>query len=129
MTPDTAAPQGEGGHWLIDPNDIEIVEGSGNVDISGANPFTTTDDTAQIGIELIIAALSGGQTVTVQTTESGGNTEDGDIVLNAALDIERTTGTNTLILDAHGDIDIRERISDTRGGAVLNLVLVAGGDV
>ena len=83
-TPDTTAPNGEGGHWLIDPNDIEIVSGTGNVNISGTNPFTSTDDSAQIGIDLIIAALSGGQTVTVQTTEGGGNGEIGHIVLNAA---------------------------------------------
>ena len=128
-TPDTTAPNGEGGHWLIDPNDIEIVPGGGNVSIEGTDPFTSTDDSARLGIDLIIAALNGGQSVTVQTTESGANSEDGDIDLNAAFDIELTTGTNTLILDAHGDIVIRETISDARGGAALNLVLDAGGDV
>ena len=87
-TPDTTAPSGEGGHWLIDPNDIEIVPGTGADNISDTNPFTTTDDSAQIGIDLIIAALSGGQTVTVQTTEGGGNTEGGHITLNAALDVD-----------------------------------------
>ena len=127
-TPDTTAPSGEGGHWLIDPNDIEIVSGTGNVNISGTNPFTSTDDSAQIGIDLIIAALSGGQTVTVQTTEGGGNTEGGHITLNAVLDVERTSGTNTLILDAHGGIRILRPITDAAGGAVLHLVLDADGD-
>ena len=126
-TPDTTAPNGEGGHWLIDPNSIEIVPGTGADNITGTNPFTSTDDSAQIGIDLIIAALSGGQTVTVQTTEGGGNGEVGDIILNAALDVERTSGTNTLILDAHGGIDIRRPITDAAGGAVLNLVLDADG--
>ena len=32
-TPDTTAPAGEGGQWLIDPNDIEIVAGGGNVNL------------------------------------------------------------------------------------------------
>ena len=128
-TPDTTAANGDGGEWLIDPNDIEIVPGGGNVSIEGTDPFTSTDDSARLGIDLIIAALSGGQTVTVQTTESGGNSERGDITLNAPLDIEDTTGTNTLILDAHHDIIINEAISDAAGGAVLNLVLDAEGGV
>ena len=123
LTPDISAPNGDGGEWLIDPNDIEIVPGGGNVNISGTNPFASTNDGARLGIDLIIAALSGGQTVTVQTTESGGSSERGDITLNAQLDIEDTTGTNTLILDAHHDIIINEAISDAAGGAVLNLVL------
>ena len=127
-TPDTTAPNGEGGHWLIDPNNIEIVPGTGADNISDTNPFTSTDDAAQIGIDLIIAALSGGQTVTVQTTEGGGNTEGGYIILNAALDVERTSGTNTLILDAHEGIRILRPITDAAGGAALHLVLDADGD-
>ena len=125
-TPDTTAANGDGGEWLIDPNDIEIVLGGGNVDIEGTNPFTSTDDSARLGIDLIIAALSGGQTVTVQTTESGFDSQAGAIDLNAPLEIEDTIGTNTLILDAHRVININEPISDAAGGAELNLVLDAG---
>ena len=128
-TPDTTAPNGDGGHWLIDPNDIEIVAGNGNTNINNTNPFESTDDSAQLGIDLIIAALTGDQSVTVQTREGGVNNEGGDITLNAAFDVESTTGTNTLTLDAHRDIVIRETISDASGGAVLNLVLDAEGDV
>ena len=129
LTPDTSAPNGDGGEWLIDPNDIEIVPGGGNVNISGTDPFASTNDNARLGIDLLIAALSGGQTVTVQTTESGTNSEGGDITLNAAFDVERTTGTNTLTLDAHGDITINEAISDAAGGSVLSVVLDAEGEV
>ena len=125
-TPDTTAPSGDGGEWLIDPNDIEIVPGGGNVNISGTDPFASTSENARLGIDLIIAALSGGQTVTVQTTESGGNSQGGYITLNAPLGIERTTGTNTLVLDAHGGININQPITDARGGAELHLVLDAG---
>ena len=129
-TPDTTAANGDGGEWLIDPNDIEIVPGGGDpINATGTNPFESTGDSARLGIDLIIAALSGGQTVTVQTTESGGNSEGGDITLNAPLDIEDTTGTNTLILDAHRHIIIDEAISDTAGGAILNLVFDAEGEV
>ena len=125
-TPDTTAPSGDGGEWLIDPNDIEIVPGGGSANIEDSDPFTSTDDSARLGIDLIIAALSGGQTVTVQTTESGFDSQAGAIDLNAPLDIEDTIGTNTLILDAHRVININEPISDAAGGAELNLVLDAG---
>ena len=124
-TPDTTAPNGDGGHWLIDPYDIEIVAGNGNTDINNADPFESTGDSAQLGIGLIIAALTGDQSVTVQTG-GGGAIEGGDIDLAVAFDVESTTGTNTLTLDAHGYIFIRETISDTSGGDVLNLVLDAG---
>ena len=124
-TPDTTAPNGTGGHWLIDPNDIEIVAGSGNTNISGTDPFASTGDGAEIGIALILAALSGGQSVTVQTTDTSGSSEGGDITLSTALDVEQTTGTNTLTLDAHGHIFIDAPISDAAGGDALNLVLDA----
>ena len=125
-TPDTTAPKGDGGEWLIDPNDIEIVPGGGSVHIDDSSPFESTDDSATIGIELIIAALSGGQTVTVRTNESGGNRGIGHITVNAALDIERTSGTNTLVLDASGGVSIYRPITDSADGAVLNLVLDSG---
>ena len=114
------------GEWLIDPNDIEIVPGGGSVDIDDGDPFASTNDGARLGIDLVIAALSGGQTVTVRTTESGIDSQAGIIRLNAPLDIERTSGTNTLILDAHGPIDINEPIFDAAGGGELNLILDAG---
>ena len=128
-TPDTTAPGGGGGHWLIDPNDIEIVAGGGNVNLPDTDPFVSTGDGAQLGIELLIAALSGGQSVTVRTSEAGANSEGGDITLNVPVDIEATTGTNTLTLDAHRDVIVNQSVSDAAGGAVLHLVLDADGEV
>ena len=122
--PDTTAPKGEGGHWLIDPHDIEIVAGSGNTNVPAADPFTSTGDSARLGIDLLTAALSGGQSVTVQT--AAGGTQGGDITLSTALDVEDTTGTNTLTLQAHDDIFINAPITDTAGGAELDVVLTAG---
>ena len=129
QTPDTTAPNGDGGEWLIDPNNIDIVPDGGASNITGSDPFTSTNDGARLGIDLIVAALSGGQTVRVQTTESGGNSQGGDITLNAPLDIERTAGTNTLVLDAHRHIAVNEEISGAAGGAVLNLDLDAEGEI
>ena len=123
-TPDTAAPAGKGGHWLIDPHDIEIVAGSGNTNIPAADPFTSTGDSARLGIDLLTAALSGGQSVTVQT--AAGGSQGGNITLSTALDVEDTTGTNTLTLQAHRHVNINAPVSDAAGGANLNLVLDAG---
>ena len=130
-TPDTTAPGGEGGHWLIDPNDIEIVGGGGNVNISinSADPFVSADDNARLGIDLLVAALSGDQSVTVRTTESGADGQSGDITLSTPFDIESTTGANTLTLDAHRHININRAITDAGGGAELHLVLEADGEI
>ena len=127
--PDTTAPTGEGGQWLIDPNDIEIVAGGGNVNLPDDDPFVSTGDSARLDVSLLTAALSGGQSVTVRTSEAGANDQVGDITLNAPVDIEATTGTNTLTLEARRDIVINQPVSDAAGGAVLNLVLDADGDI
>ena len=128
QTPDTTAPNGDGGEWLIDPNDIEIVPGGGSVNINDGDPFASTNDGARLGIELITRALSGGQTVRVETTQSGSNAQGGDITVNAPLDVEDTTGTNTLILEAHDRVIINEPITDVAGGSDLNLVFDANGE-
>ena len=129
-TPDVSAPHGEGGHWLIDPYNITIVAGNGTTNITATNPFESTGDDAEIGIDLIIAALTDGAEVTVQT--GAGGTQDGDITLDTELGIESLPGTDTeatLTLDAHGDIIVNEAITDAHGGQALNLVLVAGNSV
>ena len=128
-TPDTTAPAGEGGQWLIDPNNIEIVAGGGNLNLPDGDPFVSTGDGARLDARLLAAALSGGQGVTVRTSEAGANSQGGDIILNAPVDVESTRGTNTLTLDAHRDIVINQPVSDAAGGAVLNLVLDAEGEV
>ena len=36
------------GTYLLDPNNLEIVAGGGNVNINGASPFPTTNDTVNL---------------------------------------------------------------------------------
>ena len=137
-TPDTTAPGGDGGHWLIDPYDIEIVAGSVDTGISKeldcSEPnttqcFTSTGDSAKLGIELITQALSSNdQSVTVQT--GAGGTQGGDITLSVPIDLGSTSGTNnTLTLDAHRHIIINAEVTDSAGGDGLHLVLKAGEEV
>jgi len=126
-TPDVTAVNGSGGEWLIDPNNITIVAGSGFVGINNANPFLSTADSSTLGVFLITEALSGGANVTITTGSGGG--ELGDITLGTVLELDNTVGTNTLTLSAHNDINIDFAIQDTiTGGQTLNLVLNADSD-
>ncbi|MBI4384666.1 MAG: filamentous hemagglutinin N-terminal domain-containing protein [Nitrospinae bacterium] len=127
--PDVTAPKGKGGLWLIDPNDIDIVAGSGNVNINAASPFATADDSAQLGVDLIVAALTGGASVTVTTGTAGTNAQTGNITLSADLDFNGT-GTNALSFSAHNNININANILDSATGTsdTLNLALIADSD-
>ncbi|MBL4664733.1 MAG: filamentous hemagglutinin N-terminal domain-containing protein, partial [Nitrospinaceae bacterium] len=128
IIPDISSIHGVGGEWLIDPNNIEIIAGSGNTNINTGSPFATTNDTAQLGVDLIITALGIGN-VTITTGTAGTNAQSGDITLSTILDFDGT-GTRTLTLIASNDIIFNAAIVDgTPGGDVLNLVLDAGGVV
>lgn len=125
-TPDVTAESGNAGTWLIDPRNVTIVAGGGNTNINTANPFAPTGDDAQLGVDLIEAALNGGASVVVNTGSSG--TQQGNITLSTNLDFNGT-GNATLTLSAANDITINGTISDgTPGGDSLNLILTADAD-
>jgi hypothetical protein len=119
--PDLSAISGKGGEWLIDPYNIEIVTGSGNTNINNTNPFESSGNNSQLGVELIrMALMGGGNSVTIQTGNGGEQT--GSITLNADLDFDQTGLNNTLILNAHASILINSDIIDSNpGGDSLNL--------
>jgi len=128
-TPDVTAPAGDGGLWLVDPNDITIVAGAGNVNINDADPFVSSNDGATLGVDLIVNALTGGASVSVTTGTGGTDAEDGDILLDAPLDYDGT-GNNSLSLIAHDDVFINNSISDSSGATadLLNITLQADSD-
>ena len=130
--PDINAFNGEGGHWLIDPtgNDLSIVAGGGNTNINAANPFATTSDAASLGWNLIRAALIAGTTVTVTTTNSGFNSENGNIYVDTDLDYNGIGTGKSLTLNAIGDIIFNNKIFDSSGADdILNLDLASGGKI
>ena len=50
--PDASAANGEGGTWMIDPNNIDIIVGTGS--IPGPGPiFTSGGDSATLDVDLI----------------------------------------------------------------------------
>jgi filamentous hemagglutinin family protein len=113
--PDVRASTGIGGEWLIDPFDIEIVDGNSNSNINNDNPFESTGNSSQVGVDLIRTALiGGGNSVIIQT--GNGGTETGIITLNANLDFNETGLNNTLIFNAHGSIWINSDITDSNPG-------------
>ena len=111
-TPLLTAAHGTGGTWLLDPNNIEIVAGGGNTNINAAHPFVSTDDTAQLGVDLILSALTGGATVTITTGTGGADSQSGDITLSTDIDFDGK-GSNTLSLIAANDIIINADIKDS----------------
>lgn len=117
--PDISAPNGSGGTWLLDPDNIDISAGV-NSNITGVSPFgPAVAGPSVLNIGILNAALDAGGTVVVDTTSGGVGV--GDINVNAAIS---TTGISTLTLKAHRDINVSNPIS----GANLGLVLTPDQD-
>ncbi|MBD2183202.1 CHAT domain-containing protein [Planktothrix sp. FACHB-1375] len=116
--PNVGATAGLGGEWLIDPFNITIVAGNGNTNINETSPFEPSADNAQLGVDLITAALNLGD-VTISTNSSG--TQAGDISLNTPLTFNLTS-ERALKLDANNSISITQPIQGIPGSAPLNLV-------
>ena len=129
--PDVSAPAGDGGLWLIDPDNIEIVEGDEATRVSDGNPFEPTGD-ARLGVDLILTALMEGADVLITTGSEdavGRKRHSGNIVWNADLDYVGV-GSREMTLSAHNDIVFNRSIftSDPGAGDSLNLNLVADSD-
>ena len=129
-TPDATATNGLGGEWLIDPYNIEIVNGNGFSDIGSTNPFESTDDDATLGVDRIEAALDNGVNVTI-TTGAGGS-QDGNITITGDIDLHDRSPFDeaaTLTLNAHNNIIVNGSITDafyTAGQDMTNIVFNAG---
>lgn len=115
QNPDISASNGLGGTWLIDPNNIDIVGGSGNIGIPSSNPFIATSENAQLGVNLITSALTDGSNVVVSTNTFGNQEGNITLVENAVLDFNGT-GENSLTLQAANDILIKSKIFDSLTG-------------
>lgn len=134
--PDLSAANGEGGLWLIDPVEIEIVSGTGSLDdASSATPtipgdaalFESDSGNATVGNQVIIDSLSGGTDVVVTTQLFGaeGNSA-GNITVNAPIVIDdpEASGTVSLTLKAANSIKLNEAIAGDESLGI-NLQLLA----
>ncbi|MDR7273034.1 filamentous hemagglutinin family protein [Pelomonas saccharophila] len=125
---DASAPQGRPGQWLLDPNDVVIKANAGtNTNVGAAPNFASTNDGAVVDAGALNNALSGGTSVTVQTTSSGTDGEHGDIDVQAAI---VPTGAATLNLIALRNITFSAAGGSIGAGAgALNVSLQAGGNI
>ncbi|HEY9864150.1 MAG TPA: hypothetical protein V6D21_08225, partial [Candidatus Obscuribacterales bacterium] len=136
--PDISAPAGLGGTWLLDPNNINIVddtEGNTNInenfldpddlddlddiddiddiDNSGEFLFNTSDDNARLSVFILKSALSEGNVV-VETGDGGTNSQDGNITFQTSFDFDGIGGERNLTLNAAGNIILNgHTISDS----------------
>lgn len=121
--PDVSAPFGQGGTWLLDPFDIEIVAGSGVTNNDGAPTFTPNAATSKVGADLISAQLNANANVTINT--AGGGTESGNITVSSAISAA-PTGSPVLTLQADANILLNASITNSGAGEVH---LIANGDI
>ena len=108
--PDISAPVGLGGTWLLDSNNIDIVDDTrGNTNLN-QNPlptgellFNTSDDNGRLSVFVLKSALSEGNVV-VETGDVGTNSQDGNITFQTSLDFDGIGGERSLTLNAAGNI-------------------------
>ncbi len=108
--PDISAPVGLGGTWLLDPNNIDIVDDTGGNTNLNQNPlptgellFNTSDDNGRLSVFVLKSALSEGNVV-VETGDVGTNSQDGNITFQTSLDFDGIGGERSLTLNAAGNI-------------------------
>jgi len=96
-------------------NDIEIVSGSVQTNITGGPDFTSTEDSAQLGWDEISGHLDdpSPNNVTISTTESGTSGQQGDVNVNAVIDTTGLPSYGVLEVNAHNDINLNANISGT----------------
>ena len=115
---------GTGGQWLLDPTDITIVAANANLDGAVMSPNFQDNGggtTATVNATALGAALTGGATVNVQTSNTG---VGGSGVISTEADII-AAGAGTLNLIANGSINVQANIS-SNGTHALNFGLYAG---
>lgn len=124
---DASAAKGRAGEWLLDPYNVEIVEGTGGTLTGGQFAPGGPGAEAQIGNLTIEQALNNGSNVTITTVSAG--QEEGNISVNAPITMTATGVVRTLTLKAAADtggIALNADIKATGSDSGLNLVLDAG---
>ena len=115
---DVTAPAGASGTWLLDPYDITIGDGPADSGVQydpSGHVWTSTGDNARVRVSSLLPALEAGSVVTVKTGDDG--TGSGNIRVLAPVS---WSGTGTLVLEAHHDIDIQAAITARQGGLTVS---------
>lgn len=123
---DTSSTYGDFGEFLIDPIDIEITNQT-NAVVFSDGIFSATASGAQLDVDDINQQL---QNSNVTITTTGAGSEQGDIDINAVLDLDGGQ-SNTLAINADGNINVNQAIvdSDYSNSDQVQLNMTAGGNV
>ena len=129
---DASAVSGQGGTWLLDPENVNITGATANGGFGGGNPdtFTPTAGASTIDAAAINALLDAGTSVIVITTEVSEGAV-GTITVTSA--IAKTGGAEASLTltagggAAAGQIDINNTITSTSNE--LNLILTSRGEI
>ncbi|MCX3673893.1 filamentous hemagglutinin N-terminal domain-containing protein [Escherichia coli] len=124
-----SANKGRAGKWLLDPQDITIVNGgNNNVNTSTTDSttlFTPSGVGSQVSNTSINNELNNGTSVTILTNSTvAGPQQSGNITVNAAISKSRG-GDASLTLKADGNITVNKNITSTQGK--LNITLQGAG--
>ncbi len=106
---DARAPSGKAGTWLLDPNNLTIVDGAadanlGGTNVSGQPDYTTTGDNALVTTGTIDAWLNQGTSVSITTSSAGANTQPGDITMVGSTIAVSPAAAVTLTLNASRNV-------------------------
>ncbi len=129
--PDLSAPRGEGGEWLLDPDDVAISSATGS-NITGIPTFAPAAAGSSLLQDMVLrSALQYGGTVTVDTSSSGSGA--GNILVAGSQDGNAANLTlinvgagpsygGTLNLKAHNNITVNSSISSQGYSLAMNLI-------
>jgi filamentous hemagglutinin family protein len=139
--PDVRAPNGLGGTWLIDPDNLEVVAGAEITNNMAQPLFSTLGGSSRIGVDLINLQLNFGSNVTLSTAPQGptDSGQPGNITISAPIlksastqfaqdgttVVGPTIGTTSLAVQAHNNIVINPGGSITSTGDRLDVSLAA----
>ena len=113
FAPDVSATNGQGGTWLIDPYNISIeTTGQTNITTTGSTRYTANANDAVVGIDTLLAALSGGNVI-IDTDDNNNGSQAGNITLNASMDFDGIGADRTLTLNAWNDIHFSDNVAIT----------------
>jgi filamentous hemagglutinin family protein len=119
-----SAVNGLAGSWLLDPNDVQIVNGAGaDANVAyGGGIWDTINDSAIVYGDNIADALNAGTSVIIQTGASGTNSQYGDITMSGVTLAVAPANYTSLSLKAHRSIVIdNSSISSSVNGLDLTL--------
>ena len=126
-----SANKGRAGKWLLDPQDITIVNGDKDKDkvntstTDSTTLFTPSGVGSQVSNTSINNELNKGTSVTILTNSTvAGSQQSGNITVNAAISKSRG-GDASLTLKADGNITVNQNITSTQGK--LNITLQGAG--